>query len=93
MSSTTYSVEARVAHLLSQMTVEEKVAQLWGVWVTSLIDADRRFVPEKARGQMANGIGQISRVGAASLLHPPQSAALANDIQRYLVPQIAGCEG
>jgi len=87
MASRAYSVEDRVAHLLSQMTVEEKIAQLWGVWVTDLIDTKRDFVPEKAQRQMANGIGQISRVGAASLLHPPQSAELANHIQRFLVEQ------
>lgn len=80
-------VEQRVSDLMSIMTVEEKVAQITAVWVSAVIDNARQFIPEKAAAQINNGIGHISRVGAASLLPPVQSAELANAIQRYLVEQ------
>ncbi|HEX2622493.1 MAG TPA: glycoside hydrolase family 3 N-terminal domain-containing protein, partial [Phototrophicaceae bacterium] len=84
---TTLPVEQRVSYLLSVMTIEEKVAQITGIWVTDVIDPARNFMPDKAAVHIGNGIGHISRVGAASLLPPVKSAELANAIQRYLVEQ------
>lgn len=78
------TVEVRVQSLLSAMTLEEKVAQLWGIWVTDVTDANRAFSAERAVARLNNGIGQITRVGGASLLPPLESAALANAIQQYL---------
>ncbi|MEZ4666419.1 MAG: glycoside hydrolase family 3 N-terminal domain-containing protein [Anaerolineae bacterium] len=81
-------LEDRVSSLLSEMTTEEKVAQLWGIWVNDLIETEnveRQFSPAKARQHLSNGIGQISRVGGAALLPPNESAKLANNIQRFLV--------
>ncbi|MCE7945990.1 MAG: beta-glucosidase [Chloroflexi bacterium CFX4] len=81
------TIQARVDALLAEMTLPEKVAQLWGVWVNALINAERQFTPERATPHLQNGIGQISRVGGASILPPVQSAELANTIQRYLKEQ------
>jgi beta-glucosidase len=78
------SVQTRVEALLAEMTLSEKVAQLQSVWVNALINADRQFVPERAAARLQNGIGQITRVGGASILPPVQSAELANAIQSYL---------
>ncbi|MBE2195255.1 MAG: glycoside hydrolase family 3 C-terminal domain-containing protein [Anaerolinea sp.] len=80
----TQTIEARVQALLAEMTLVEKVAQLWGVWVTSLIDDQRAFSISKAAVQLQHGAGQISRVSGASHLLPTQSAELANTIQHYL---------
>ena len=38
-------IDERVADLLRQMTLEEKVAQLGSVWLTSLV-VDEAFSPE-----------------------------------------------
>ena len=62
-------IEQRVADLLKQMTLEEKVAQLVCLWAQKPqagpqtdFSTDRGdFSPEKARAVMKNGIGQISR--------------------------------
>ncbi|MBI5960479.1 MAG: glycoside hydrolase family 3 C-terminal domain-containing protein [Chloroflexi bacterium] len=81
----TRSIDERVADLLSQMSLDEKIAQLAGVWITDMIDSQRAFLPDKAAGKIPHGIGHISRIGAASLLKPAGSAALANQIQRYLI--------
>lgn len=78
----------RVETLLAQMTVDEKLAQIAGVWVTSVIDlGTRQFDTEKARAKIPHGIGHLTRVGAASLLDPGRSAQLANSIQHYLVTE------
>ena len=58
-----------------------------GIWVTALIDEQRTFVLSKARAAVPDGIGHISRIGAASLLPPGPSAALANTIQKYMIEQ------
>ena len=77
-------VSARVDDLLSRMSLVEKVAQLTSVWVYEVL-RDFRFNPEKAGAKMAEGMGQITRLGGASNLLPADAARTANDIQRFLV--------
>lgn len=79
------SVDVRVAHLLKNMTLDEKIAQLAGIWVTSLIDEQRQFSLSKAEPALKNGIGHITRVSASSYLPPLESAKLANRIQKHLM--------
>lgn len=79
------STDERVDQLVSEMTLAEKVAQLQGVWVTDLIDRDRAFVYDKTRARIPDGVGQITRLGGATLLGPSEIAALGNEIQRYLI--------
>ncbi len=83
--NTALSAAERAEHLLAEMTLEEKVAQIAGIWTSELIDDDRRFAPEKAAAAIPNGIGHVTRIGAVTKLPPQDSAALANTIQRYLV--------
>ena len=56
-------VDARVADLLMRMTVEEKIAQLQGIWNTKrdIEDAQGRFDPTKARALIGSGIGEVAR--------------------------------
>lgn len=77
----------RVARLVAEMTLEEKAAQLCGVWVAELLDSKRQFAPEKAQKWLANGVGHLSRVGGTSLQPPQKSAEIANAIQRFLVEE------
>jgi beta-glucosidase len=79
----TMPIEARVGDLLDRMTLDEKLAQLGCVWSTELV-ADDRFSPERARELLAHGTGQITRIGGSTGLRPHESAAFANDIQRFL---------
>jgi beta-glucosidase len=81
------SIDERVRDLLAQMTLDEKLAQLGSYWVTALLDERRAFSPTKAQNTIAQGIGHISRVGAASLLPPQATAPLANAIQRFLITE------
>src|SRR5918996_562928 len=57
------SVDERVADLLACMTLEEKVAQLLGIWTrkAEIQHPDGRFNPANAKAVIGNGIGEISR--------------------------------
>jgi beta-glucosidase len=77
-------IEARVEDLLGRMTLDEKLAQLGCVWSTQVV-ADDRFSTERAQELIPHGTGHITRIGAATGLRPAESAAFANDIQRFLV--------
>ncbi|EFH85875.1 glycoside hydrolase family 3 N-terminal domain-containing protein [Ktedonobacter racemifer] len=75
------SLEERVEHLLSLMTLDEKLAQLGCLWSTSFVRAGT-FDPEEVARQIPHGIGQVTRIGAATGLHPRESAAFMNAIQK-----------
>lgn len=77
-------VDARVKDLLGRMTLDEKLAQLGGVWSSDLVGSGG-FDPEAAARLLEHGIGQVTRIGATTALEPPASAAFANAIQRVLV--------
>lgn len=79
------SVAERVALIMAEMTPAEKVAQLWGIWAIALLDEQRRFDPSRKPELLRHGVGQISRLGANALVPPRQVAALANEIQRYVI--------
>jgi beta-glucosidase len=83
---TTLGVDERAEHLLATMTLEEKVAQIGGIWSSDITDESKqRFDRDKALQIVPHGIGHISRIGAVSLLPPQQSAQLANTIQAFFV--------
>src|SRR5947209_12891398 len=80
------SIEERVENLLALMTLDEKLAQLGCLWSTAFVSGgsfDPDFVAEKIR----HGIGQVTRIGASTGLHPQESAALMNAIQQVAVEQ------
>ena len=77
-------VADRVDDLLGRMTLEEKLAQLGSIWVFEVLDAER-LDPGKAQERLGAGIGQITRVAGATSFPMPVVAALANEIQRFLV--------
>ncbi|MCD6238307.1 MAG: glycoside hydrolase family 3 C-terminal domain-containing protein, partial [Thermotogae bacterium] len=72
-----------VEKIVSEMTIDEKIAQLGSVWLYKLLE-DGKSSLGKMKKLIGNGIGQITRVGGASGLPPEQSATLANEIQRFL---------
>ncbi|HPS43936.1 MAG TPA: glycoside hydrolase family 3 N-terminal domain-containing protein [Treponemataceae bacterium] len=78
------SADDRTADLMARMTLEEKAAQLSGIWVYEILSGTD-FDGEKAASRMGSGIGQITRLGGASNFVPAIAAARANEIQRFLV--------
>ena len=78
------SLEERVEHLLSLMTLDEKLAQLGCLWSTSFV-RDGIFSPAEVVRLIPHGIGQITRIGAATGLRPRENAALMNAIQKVVL--------
>ncbi|MFY8209659.1 MAG: glycoside hydrolase family 3 N-terminal domain-containing protein, partial [Caulobacter sp.] len=56
-------VDARIQDLLSRMTLEEKAAQLIGIWLTKakIQTPEGEFSPEEASKNFPHGLGQVSR--------------------------------
>lgn len=77
-------IDDRVADLLGRMTLEEKVAQLGAIWLTALVQ-DENFDADYAAEMLADGIGQVTRIGASTGLLANESALLGNEIQQVLV--------
>src|ERR1700693_2708618 len=75
------SVEERVENLLALMTLDEKLAQLGCLWSTAFVSTGT-FDPTIAVEKMPHGIGQVTRIGASTGLHPQESATLMNAIQQ-----------
>jgi beta-glucosidase len=86
-------VERRVADLLGRMTLEEKVAQMVGLWKGKerITDDDGTFSPAKAAEVLGNGIGQLSRPSELRdkptkiVLGPRENAVFVNAVQKWLV--------
>ncbi len=78
------SLEDRVENLLALMTLEEKLAQLGCLWSTTFMNGDA-LDPAIIAEKMPHGIGQVTRIGASTGLHPHESAALMNAIQRAAI--------
>src|SRR3954468_14581695 len=77
------TVEDRVADLVDRMDIDEKVAQVGCLWITSLVQGGR--TGDAAAGRLRHGIGQITRIGASTGLRPLGSATLMNELQRIVV--------
>ena len=78
------SVDERVDDLVARMTLEEKIAQLGCLWITSLVSGEW-FDSDAAAETMRHGIGQVTRIGASTGLRPEAIANLTNEIQRVAV--------
>jgi beta-glucosidase len=66
-------VDLRVRDLLSRMTLEEKAAQLIGIWLTKaqIQTPDGEFSPANASKNFPNGLGQVSRPTDRRGVKPP----------------------
>jgi len=80
------AIDERVRDLLARMTTDEKLAQLGGVWTTSLLEGGA-FSIARAKQELRLGTGHVTRLAGASLLTPRECAELANSIQRFLVQE------
>jgi beta-glucosidase len=89
-------LDARVADLLSRMTLAEKLAQISCIWQRKgeVEDANGNFDPAKAARVFPDGIGQVARPSDRVPLEPndplqsvfrnvPQTVAFVNAVQRY----------
>lgn len=83
--------EKRVKDLLSRMTLEEKAAQMIGIWqkkAEALLDDQGNFDAEKARAYFnkGNGLGQVGRPSDAGKgKNAREMAVLTNSIQQFFI--------
>ena len=75
-----------VDDLLLAMTLDEKLAQLGGVWSTQLVDG-AGFSDGAAARLLGHGAGQVTRIAASTGLRPQGLAVFHNEVQRYLVEE------
>jgi beta-glucosidase len=80
------SIDERVCDLLGRMTIEEKVAQLGSVWSFEIVGIGT-LNRERARTLVGHGVGQITRLAGATNLGACEVAALANEVQRFLIEE------
>ena len=78
------SIEQRTNKLLSQMTLDEKLAQIGSYWMFDL-QTNGVLDWEKVADKLKHGIGQITRMAGASTLDPVNAAKAANNLQRLLI--------
>ncbi|MGC2801619.1 MAG: glycoside hydrolase family 3 N-terminal domain-containing protein [Candidatus Acidiferrum sp.] len=85
-------IEQRIADLLSRMTLEEKIAQLEGVWEnpqfmktpeSRFVDDKGAFLPERAAILLKDGIGEMSRPGEVAA-GPREMAEFTNTMQKWV---------
>ncbi len=79
-------IEERVEDLLALMNLDEKVAQLGCLWSTAFVSTGT-FDATAVAALMPHGIGQVTRIGASTGLHPQESAAYMNDLQKIAIEQ------
>src|SRR6478609_10838473 len=87
--------DERAADLLGRMTLEEKVAQLQGIWkrTSAIQKPDGTFNPDGAAALIGHGIGEIARpseiaappAGATDVRTPRQHVEFVNAVQRWLI--------
>jgi beta-glucosidase len=77
-------IDARIDDLISMMTLDEKVAQLGGVWAVELMDGSK-FSGSRANQWIKDGIGQVCRAGVGTTLNPSQLIEYINDLQSFLI--------
>ena len=76
-------IDARTKDLTSKMTLDEKIAQIGGIWSFEVLEAGK-FSPRRAESLIKNGIGQICRPGVSTGFTPKDMAELINGIQKFL---------
>jgi beta-glucosidase len=80
------STKQRVETLLTQMTLDEKLAQIGSYWMYELQTAGQ-LDESKLKVKLGHGIGQITRVAGASTLDPLAAAKAGNKIQKFLLEE------
>jgi beta-glucosidase len=87
------SAEERVKDLISRMTLEEKAAQMVGVWnqkADTLVDENGNFDIAKARASYkdGHGLGQVGRPNdAGGGKNAKEMAELTNAIQKFFIEE------
>jgi beta-glucosidase len=77
-------IKQEVNKLTAEMTLDEKLAQIGSYWMFELQSESGQLDGSKLEEKLANGIGQITRVGGSTALTPVEIAKTGNQIQKFL---------
>jgi len=77
-------IKKKVQNLISQMTLEEKLAQIQAYWIFDL-QTNGKMDFAKVQSKLKHGIGQITRTAGANNILPEEVARTNNAIQKFLV--------
>jgi beta-glucosidase len=80
------SKNQRVKSIVSQMTLDEKLAQLGSYWMFEL-QTHNEIDTGKVASKLKHGIGQITRLAGASTFTPASAAKAGNCLQKFLVEE------
>ncbi|MFD1715452.1 beta-glucosidase [Amnibacterium flavum] len=85
------SVDERVSSLIAAMTLREKVAQLYGMWVGASTDGEGVAPHQNDLGEdldldelLTHGLGQLTRAFGTTPLEPAEGAASLAKVQRHI---------
>jgi beta-glucosidase len=78
------SIERRTQTLISQMTLDEKLAQIGSYWMWDL-QTNGHLDDTVIEIKLRDGIGQITRLAGASTLDPVGAAKACNHLQKFLL--------
>ena len=78
------SIKQHVNKIISDMSLDEKLAQIGSYWMYEL-QTKGELDQKKITNKLNHGIGQITRIAGASTLDPINAAKAANRIQKFLV--------
>lgn len=85
------SIKERVDDLISQMTLDEKIAQMMCIWdqkKTTIMDEDGKIDLSRLKIHFKDGLGQIARLSdTAGGLSPKDMAELSNELQRFFIEE------
>ncbi len=81
---TKFTLEKRIDDLISQMTPEEKTAQLRGIWLRDLLDENGRISIEACEQHIPHGLGHVCQYSSATNLKPDELVQAVRDLQRFL---------
>ncbi|WP_111708286.1 glycoside hydrolase family 3 N-terminal domain-containing protein [Lutibacter citreus] len=74
----------RISAILLNMSDEEKIAQLQGIWLKDLLDG-RELSLDSCRKKIPNGIGHFGQFAGSTDLNPIEIRKVVNEIQLYLL--------
>jgi beta-glucosidase len=80
------AAQKKLEWLISQMNLEEKVAQIGSYWMHEL-QTKGKLDPHKISTKLSHGIGQISRPTGDTTFDPVSAAKANNLLQKFLVEQ------
>ena len=85
-SLTDPEIKKQVDELYNKMTLEEKVAQLYGIRPTDVME-NGKFSIEKCRENIPNGIGHICQYACGVDMVPNELRDFVRDIQNFLIKE------